>query len=412
MIKWIETTLGDVCDIKHGYAFKGDFITSEKFKNILLTPGNFSIGGGFNSKKFKYYSSDDFPKSYILKEGDLLVSMTDLSKKADTLGYPLKVPNSNEFVYLHNQRLGLVENLNCEKIDKEFLYWLMRTSFYQRYIANGATGSTVKHTSPSRILQFSTFIPEDVEIQREIAGVLSSLDDKIELLQEQNKTLEELAQTIFTETFITNPNSDWKEGVLDDVSDFKNGYPFSSKELSKDKVGIPVLKMGNILKGGGLTLEKFVSYFAGDVSNKISSNFAEKYDILMCMTDMKSSMNLLGHTGIMFEDKKYLVNQRVGIIRPKNGYNYFLSILTNTSEFIENLRGRSNSGVQVNLSTFEIKNSKILIPDEGSMKRFNEKVEPMFEKISANIKQIATLKETRDTLLPKLISGKVKLKGM
>ena len=85
---WKKGKLGDVIAIKHGYAFKGAFITDQKTNKILITPGNFRIGGGFKEEKFKYYSSDDYPKEYVFGSDELIVTMTDLSKEGDTLGYP------------------------------------------------------------------------------------------------------------------------------------------------------------------------------------------------------------------------------------------------------------------------------------------------------------------------------------
>lgn len=72
---------------------------------MLVTPGNFAIGGGFSLEKPKYYNGP-IPQSFILKQNDLIVTMTDLSKQGDTLGYSALVPASD--LYLHNQRIGLV----------------------------------------------------------------------------------------------------------------------------------------------------------------------------------------------------------------------------------------------------------------------------------------------------------------
>jgi len=105
---WEVKELKSVIDIKHGFAFKGEFFTDEPNEHIVLTPGNFNIGGGFKAQKFKYYLSD-YPEEYALKEGDIVVSMTDLSKEGDTLGYSAKIPPSKEKTYLHNQRLGLLQ---------------------------------------------------------------------------------------------------------------------------------------------------------------------------------------------------------------------------------------------------------------------------------------------------------------
>jgi type I restriction enzyme S subunit len=71
----------------HGFAFQGEFFRDEPPGDILLTPGNFSIGGGFKADKFKYYVGPVLDE-FILRDGDLIVTMTDLSKDADTLGFP------------------------------------------------------------------------------------------------------------------------------------------------------------------------------------------------------------------------------------------------------------------------------------------------------------------------------------
>ena len=155
-------TLGDYIKIKHGYAFKGDFITTDDNGVVLVTPGNFEIGGGFKEEKCKFFSSD-YPDDYVLKPDDLIVSMTDLSKTIDTLGYSALVPDS-ERVYLHNQRIGLIEILR-DDVDKHFLYWFMRTPYYQKTIAATSTGSTVHHTSPDRICEVGVEFP-DYEIQK------------------------------------------------------------------------------------------------------------------------------------------------------------------------------------------------------------------------------------------------------
>jgi type I restriction enzyme S subunit len=115
-----------------------------------------------------------------------------------------------------------------------------------------------------------------------------------------------------------------------------------------------------------------------------------------------------------FEDEKYIVNQRVGLIRPNNNVdiNYpWLYILTNSHGFISDLRNRANSGVQINLSTSEIKNTKIIIPDKETNKLFNLLTLPIFEKMKNIYFQIQTLEETRDSLLPKLMSGKTRIQG-
>ena len=167
-------TLGDYITIKHGYAFKGDYISKENNGIVLVTPGNFAIGGGFKENKCKYYIGE-YPKEYVLKPNDLIVTMTDLSKNGDTLGYGALVPNTTR-KYLHNQRIGLVK-INSKEIYKDYLYWFMRTRNYQKKIVATASGSTVKHTSPSRICEIEIELPS-LKKQKIISCLLNEIEKK------------------------------------------------------------------------------------------------------------------------------------------------------------------------------------------------------------------------------------------
>lgn len=162
--------LGKHISIKHGYAFDGEYFVEEDNGVVLLTPGNFAIGGGFQEGK-KYYDGP-YPDEYVLSPGDLVVTMTDLSKTIDTLGYAALIPDDGR-VYLHNQRIGLVE-FKDDELDKVYLSYLLRTYHYQRTIAGSSTGSTVHHTSPAKIEAYPVELPSAF-IQKRIASILSAL---------------------------------------------------------------------------------------------------------------------------------------------------------------------------------------------------------------------------------------------
>jgi len=167
--------LGDILDISHGYAFPGSGFSDEAGFPTLLTPGNFAIGGGFKSAKTKTFV-ENYPDLYELAGGDLVVSMTDLSKEGATLGLPAIIPEDG--IYLHNQRVGLVLIKEERLIERRFLSYFLRTSDYRSHVLGTATGSTVRHTSPSKILAFQATLPCRWK-QVAIAEVLGALDDKI-----------------------------------------------------------------------------------------------------------------------------------------------------------------------------------------------------------------------------------------
>jgi type I restriction enzyme S subunit len=135
----------------------------------------------------------------------------------------------------------------------------------------------------------------------------------------------------------------------------------------------------------------------------------------MAMTDMKDNVAILGNTALMGIDNHYIVNQRVGLLRRKNNYNIsypFIYILTNNTDFLTDLRKRANSGVQVNLSSTEIKNSEVVIATKEINLKFDNIVKPFFEQVFNNNLENSRLTQLRDTLLPKLMSGEIDVENV
>jgi len=195
---WLKQDLNSNISIKHGYAYKGEYFTELETNRVLLTPGNFKIGGGLKLDKVKYYDDQaESPKDYVLSRHDLLVTMTDLSKMADTLGYPLLVPSSDAKVFLHNQRLGKIQPVGQDCFPKYFYYMLFKDQNYRGFVIGSSSGATVKHTSPSRILAFKPKLPPldgDLIAQfdafaKPILEVIDNLSHKNELLSEAHDIL-------------------------------------------------------------------------------------------------------------------------------------------------------------------------------------------------------------------------------
>lgn len=175
MSDWQTLVLSEAIDVKHGFAFPGAGFGIDANTPQVLTPGNFAIHGGFQKAKPKSFSGE-FPAEFLLAPGEVVVTMTDLSKSGDTLGFAAKLPPGNE--YLHNQRIGLVQLTDPQRLNLDFFHYLTRIGAYRRHILGTASGSTVKHTSPGRIRAFATPVPPLLE-QQAIAEVLGALDDKI-----------------------------------------------------------------------------------------------------------------------------------------------------------------------------------------------------------------------------------------
>lgn len=166
------TTLRDVATIKHGYAFKGEFFSKDSNGIVLVTPGNFKVGGGFQEHECRYFTGD-YPDEFVLEAGSLIVTMTDLSKNADTLGYAALIPEHSKRVYLHNQRIGKISLKPC--MNKYFVCHYMQTEEYRLKIVSTATGSTVHHTSPTRILDSVIMLPP-LSLQNEFEDFVHRID--------------------------------------------------------------------------------------------------------------------------------------------------------------------------------------------------------------------------------------------
>jgi type I restriction enzyme, S subunit len=199
-MKWDTIRLGEVMDVKHGFAFKSEFF-SDSGDYVLLTPGNCDESGGLKLKgdKEKYYVGDFLPE-FLLNEGDMLVVMTDLINAAPILGRSFVIPESNRF--LHNQRLGLVQVIDDRRIDRTFLYYLLNTHEYRAQVRGSATGSTVRHTAPDRIKSCSVYIPTDVNYQRQIGETLAAYDALIANNRRRIALLEDAAAQIYREWFV------------------------------------------------------------------------------------------------------------------------------------------------------------------------------------------------------------------
>ncbi len=196
-VKWKISKLEEIISIKHGFAFSGSYIVSEETENILVTPGNFKIGGGFKTDKFKYYSGADVPNEFILSENDLIITMTDLSKEGDTLGYPAFVPDIAGKKFLHNQRIGKVEfnPSPCAQNLKYYLYFTFMTEDYRAYILGTASGTSILHTSPTRICDYEIQIPDNVAF-RKFGGFAKPIFQRIKAGQNQIQKLSSLRDAL------------------------------------------------------------------------------------------------------------------------------------------------------------------------------------------------------------------------
>ena len=249
--------------------------------------------------------------------------------------------------------------------------------------------------------------------QRAIAGVLSSFDNKIDLLHRQNKTLEGMAEALWRKMFVDGMDAGWEILKLGDIANVQNCFAFKSSEYVSFAEGyLEVLKMGHIQPGGGLRTAPKTDFVPRE--DRLTKYILSKGDIVMAMTDMKDNVVILGNPAMIDIDDKYVLNQRVARIYLKANDklidSHLLYVQLKDPEFIAILQSKANSGVQVNLSTESIKDCDILIPPIDVQREKGATIIKAYLKQENNNYQIRTLSRLRDTLLPKLMSGEVRVK--
>jgi type I restriction enzyme S subunit len=390
--------LSDYIKIKHGFAFKGEYFSNQPTSNILVTPGNFAIGGGFKADKFKYYKGA-IPEDYVLKENDLVVTMTDLSVDADTLGYSALIPNDEKKTFLHNQRVGLVQKKK-EGIDFRYLYYLMRTRPYQKYVVSTATGSTVKHTSPDRIASYEYDFPI-LSTQKKIAEILSAYDAKIENNNLIIKKLEATAQTLFDEWFVNFrfPGYEKVKFIDSEMGEIPEGWEI-----------IPLNKLAHITMGQSPTSNHYNSEKKGLPFHQGVTHFGERYpenviystkgEKIAEENDILISVRApVGRINIAIE--KTILGRGVGLLKSKENKPSFLLYLLKNLFHKEDLFG--GGSVFPSITKTELEGLKIISPTRDIVDKFENNISIFDLQIKNLTRENISLKSQRDQLLAKLI---------
>ena len=240
------------------------------------------------------------------------------------------------------------------------------------------------------------------EKQKEISYILCCLDDKIDLLHRQNKTLEALAETLFRQWFVEETEESWKIGKLDDVISVKGGTtPSTSK---------PEFWNGSIHWTSPRDLSNHNSIFLFDTDKKITERGLKEISsgLLPIGTVLLSSRAPIGYLAIT--EISVAINQGyIAILCDKLVSNYFIYLWCKAN--MPDIENAGNGSVFQEISKTTFRSLDFKIPPKEKLKIFNEEVEPMFQKIKSNAKQINTLTHLRDSLLPKLMSGEVRVKN-
>src|SRR5690554_85631 len=399
---WVETTLGEVSTRKqYGYTESASIEEiGPKFLRITDIQNDFI---DWESVPYCPISESDY-KKYKLKIGDVVIARTGNSTGA-TATIKEKVTAVFASYLIRFQ-------INNKIADFNFIDFLVRSNFWYGFVNSVKSGSAQGGANANDFAMFPINLPPLPE-QKSIAQVLTAFDDKIENLRAQNQTLETLAQTIFKEWFGIYQVGDelpegWRVGKLSEIANLKSGYAFKSKDFI-DESKFKAIKIKDLKGNGNINLND-ISSITREITEleRVQYFKLKEGDILLAM-----SGNTTGKIGVMpsSENDIYL-NQRVGkFFMKQNKFNTYLYNFLMSGSFEEKILAMGYGSAQPNISPSQIENIDVIYPDDLKMIEFLNISNPIFKKVLKNNQQIQTLTQTRDTLLPKLMSGALRAEG-
>ena len=414
MSEWKRYKLGELLRVKHGWAFKGEFFSETGIQSIL-TPGNFYESGGFkaNTSKDRFYIGE-YPKEYLCSKGDLIVAMTE--QAAGLLGSTAIVPEDNR--YLHNQRIGLIFCNEC--LNKDFAYYLFMTQTVRQQISRSASGTKVKHTSPEKIYEVQVYIPK-IQTQRNVAKILTTLDQKIQTNNQINQELEAMAKTLYDYWFVQFDFPDqngkpykssggkmvydpelkreipegWGVDSLWNIANFYNGLAMQKyrPDTNEDDY-LPVIKIREMMNGFSKDTEKARL----DIPTEA---IVERGDILF-------SWSATLEVKIWGKERGAL-NQHIFKVTsdtyPKSFIYFELKSYLKVFKAIAELR-KTTMG---HITQDHLKQAKIVVPPIDLISKLDAKLQPIMLKQQMLENQNQELTQLRDWLLPMLMNGQVKV---
>ncbi|MGJ0149569.1 restriction endonuclease subunit S [Campylobacter lari] len=319
-----------------------------------------------------------------------------IAKDGSYLKHVFRVRKKEELVLLSS--IAIIRPI-LEQVCPQFLTYVFKNKrFIEEIETNYVTGAVIPRIVLRDFKEIEITLPP-LEEQRQIAIILSSIDDKIELLHEQNKTLEKLAQTLFRHYFIENPNPSWQEKPLSDFGNIICGKTPSKNVDEYYNGDIPFIKIPDM--HGNIFVFK---------TNECLSELGSQTQINKLIPKKSICVSCIATVGMVsmnaFESH---TNQQINSIIPKKEhYRYFLYLyMKHLYDYLQSMA--SGGTATANLNTRDFSNIHILMPDEEMMINFNGKTSEYFDKIFKNLEQIQTLENMRDILIPKLLNGEIKI---
>ncbi len=390
MSEWKEYKLGELIQsVSETYKFK------PREKVVFLNTSDI-LDGKFLTDSLSEASTLPGQAKKKIQKGDILFSEIRPANKRFAL---VDFDCDN---YVVSTKLMV---LRCnDNVDNRFIYNYLTSKEvleYLQMVAEDRSGTFPQIT-------FDIIANMDIELltieeQRRIASILTSLDDKIDLLRRENATLEAMAETLFRQWFVEEAKEEWEEKPLKEVVDIAIGRTPPRKESKWFSTNPNDIKWLSIKDMGG------DSVFLFNTSEYLTKEAVEVFSIPIIpkSTVVLSFKMTVGRVGITTEDM--LSNEAIAHFKFMDNTPFSKEYLY---LFLKSFRYDtlgSTSSIVTAINSAMIKNMEIPIPDTDTMERYRNQTQPMFDKIYSNQEQINILIQTRDGLLPRMMNNEIKL---
>lgn len=393
MSEWKEYKLGEIADVQTGpfgsqlhmsdYQKEGTpIITVEHLGDNRIIHNNLPLVGDEDKNRLS---------KYVLSEGDIVFSRVG---SVDRRAYV----SANENGWMFSGRCLRVRP--SQEVDSKYLSYYFGLGDFKETIRRIAVGATMPSINTSILSNVAVTLPS-LEIQHRIASILTSLDDKIDLLRRENATLEAMAETLFRQWFVVEAKEEWEEKPLTDFIKLVGGGTPKTSEGSYWNGNICWLSGGDIANNHKGFVSDSEKHISDNGLNNSSAKLLPENALVVSARGTVGKYCLLSKP-MAFSQSNY------GILPAFEGCYFFTYLLV--AYHIDELQSAAYGSVFDTITTKTFDGVILSIPqNREEIISFENKVSPYFEKIKLNQKQIQTLIQTRDGLLPRLMSGEIKV---
>jgi len=428
--------LGDLVTLVRGTTYKGQLLGQPG--PVLLGLASIQRNGGFRSDSLKTYGGECKAK-IVLRPGDMYVSLKDVSQSADLLGSIARLPD-----YVPSGRLTQ-DTVKLEFLEssysRDLVYWALRTPAYRSYCREHATGTTTLGLAREDFLSFN--LPPSTPESLFLVELLEALESRIRCLGETSATLEAIAQALFKSWFVDfdpvhakaegrKPEATdaataalfpsefeaselgpipkgWQVATLSEHADAERGLSYKGAGLTAADDGLPMHNLNSVLEGGGYKYAG-IKYYNGTYKER---HLVEAGDIIVANTEQGHHHRLIGFPAIVpHRFTNGIFSHHLYRVRAKKGSpvaRHWLYHCLMTPAVRDQIIGCSNGSTVNMLKPAGLQIPQMVVPPAKLCRAFDAIAEDLRTKIEGGVDRAETLAQLRDTLLPRLISGKLRL---